>query len=252
MLAIERRKKILDILNTQSAVSVSSLSSVLNVTEETVRRDLEKLEKNEELIRTHGGAVAIDKNLSEFSYQRRKNAFINEKMALAKEAAKNINAWDRIFLDASTTTYYISKEIKNISNLTVITNSLRIIEELYNSNIKVIGVGGILSENKSFVGSIAEDNIDNNFFANKMFFSAKGFTDNGLILEGGEEECGIKKKMLKNSKTKYFLCDKSKFGKVGHIKLTDVENVDVLITDKTFTEDEKKFFEDKNIKLTVI
>lgn len=252
MLAIERHKKILDILNAQSAVSVSSLSTVLNVTEETVRRDLEKLEKNEELIRTHGGAVAIDKSLSELSYQRRKNAFINEKMALAKEAAKNINAWDTIFLDASTTTYYISKEIKNISNLTVITNSLCILDELYNSKVKVIGVGGLLSKNQSFVGSIAEDNIEKNFFANKMFFSAKGFTDTGLILEGCEEECGIKKKMLKNAKIKYFLCDKSKFGKVGHIKLTDVENVDEFITDKEFSTKEKEFFNEKNIKLTII
>lgn len=252
MLAIERHKKILDILNTQSAVSVSSLSVILNVTEETVRRDLEKLEKSEELIRTHGGAIAIDKNLSEFSYQRRKNAFINEKMALAKEAAKNIVAWDRIFLDASTTTYYISKEIKNISNLTVITNSLRVMEELYNSKVKVIGIGGILSENKSFVGSIAEDNIEKNFFANKVFFSAKGFTDTGLILEGGEEECGIKKKMLKNAKIKYFLCDKSKFDKVGHIKLTDIENINEFITDKSFSKSEKEFFKEKNIKLTII
>ena len=231
MFALERQNRILELLATDGAVWVSKLAVELNVTEETVRRDLEKLEKQESLRRTHGGAVPIDGTTYELSLEKRKHTNVEEKAQLAKIAAGYVVTGDTVFLDASTTTFYMAKELKSMSNITVITNSIRVIEELQGSDgIKVIAVGGIVSRNESFVGTMAEKCIEDNYFASKMFFSSKGVTASAGILESNEQECGIKKKMMKNAGSKYYICDKSKLGRVGFVKLSDFSDIDYFIT----------------------
>lgn len=238
MFAVERQKRILELLEENGAVWVGRLAEELNVTEETVRRDLEKLEAAEALVRTHGGAVPISENNQELSLDKRKKLNVEAKALLAKEAVKHIVSGDTVFLDASTTTYYIAKEIKNLKNVTVVTNSLRVVNELAgHKDIRVICVGGMAGANQSVVGSMAENNIRNNYFANKLFFSSRGINRSG-ILDSNEQECFIKINMLKNADKKYYVFDKSKYGKVGFVKLADFSEIDFVITEKN-TMDEK-------------
>lgn len=249
MFALERHKHILNSLKKDGAVWVSRLSAELDVTEETIRRDLEKLEKLEALIRTHGGAIPFDKSNNEMSLKNRKQLNTDAKEKLAKEAAKHIIPGDTVFLDASTTTFYIAKELKKIRNITVITNSIRIIDCLASlPNLKIIGVGGIVSDNQSFVGALAESSIINNYFANKIFFSSRGITENG-ILESNEKECAIKKCMMKNSSKKFYLCDKSKFNQVGFNKLAGFDEIDCIITEKEANQSFKNLFSENEIKV---
>ncbi len=233
MFALERQKKILEILEREGSVSVNKLSATFDVTEETVRRDLEKLEKQECLKRTHGGAVSVtDSSTHEASLEKRKLINVEAKQSIAKEAVKFVAEGDTIFLDASTTTFFMAREIKQLKNVTVITNSLRVVNELCGTEgIKVITVGGVASHNQSFVGSLAERSIEENFFVSKMFFSSKGITADGGVLESNEGECGIKKKMMKNAKLKIYLCDRSKMGSIGFVKLASFEDIDCIITD---------------------
>lgn len=232
MFAPERQKRILDILSAEGAVMVSRLSTELGVTEETVRRDLEKLEAKELLRRTHGGALPIDGGAYEYSLEKRKGLNVESKQALARKAVQYIASGDTIFLDASTTTFYLSKELKSMKNITVITNSIRVINELMGTEgIKVIAVGGIVSNNQSFVGAMTENYITDNYFADKMFFSSKGISETAGILESNEQECYIKQRMIKNSKTHYYLCDKSKIGRIGFVKLLTFDELEYLITD---------------------
>ncbi len=250
MFAVERQKYILEQLSQNGAVLVNKLSVELNVTEETVRRDLEKLEKQELLMRTHGGAIPVEENNIELSLEKRKNLNTDAKMKLAKEAVKYIAKGDTVFLDASTTTFYMAKEIKKLCSVTVVTNSIRVVNELSNSpDITVIAVGGIVSNNQSFVGSHAEDDIRNNFFANKMFFSSRGITINAEILESNERECGVKKNMLSNSSEKFYLFDKSKIGRIGFAKLASFSDIDFVITEKDSNEELKKLLNDNGVKV---
>ncbi len=231
MLALERQKKILELLNAEGSVMVSRLSAELGVTEETVRRDLEKLESKELLRRTHGGALPIDEGNYEFSLEKRKELNVETKQALARKAAQYIATGDTIFLDASTTTFYLAKEIKGMRNVTVITNSIRVINELSGiEGLKVITVGGIVSNNQSLVGAMTENYIKDNLFADKAFFSSKGISDNSIILESNEQECFIKQSMVKNSRVSFYLCDKTKIGKVGYMRITTFNDIDYLIT----------------------
>lgn len=253
MFALERQKKIIETLKTDGAVWVSKLSTELGVTEETVRRDLEKLEKQEMLLRTHGGAIPIEEGNYEMSLEKRKNLNADSKMRLAKETVRHIVAGDTIFLDASTTTFYIARELKAMKEITVITNSIRVINELAGvPDLKVIGVGGFVSNNQSFVGAQAQKAISENYFANKMFFSSRGLTVNAGILESNDQECEIKQYMLKNADKKYYLFDKSKIGRVGFAKLARFEDIDCFITEKGLDGEYEKVFKELDKKLIEI
>ncbi len=251
MFALERQKRIMELLVSEGAVSVSRLSTELSVTEETVRRDLEKLEKQGNLKRTHGGAVLSDENNTyEASLEKRKATNIEAKQNIAKLAAREVKEGDTIFLDASTTTFFMAKELKTMRNITVITNSLRVITELDGTEyVKVISVGGVLSNNQSFVGTLAENSIAENYVASKVFFSSKGITAEVGILESNEQECGIKKKMLKNAKYKYYLCDNSKIGGVGFVKLARLDEIDCLIIETEPEEELMQRLEELEVKV---
>ena len=251
MFALERQKMIIDLLNQTGAVSVSRLSEEMGVTEETVRRDLEKLEKQELLRRTHGGALPIVESSNELSLNKRKSTNVEEKMALAKIAANMVATGDTIFLDASTTTFYMAQEIKRMKQaVTVITNSLRVISELSDcESVKLIGIGGLVGSNQSFVGRFAENCIEKNYFANKMFFSGKGIVRNSGVLESNEQECAIKQQMMKNSTKHYFICDKSKIGRIGFIKLADIENLNGIITDAKIDKEWKAELDEAGVEL---
>ena len=119
-----------------------------------------------------------------------------------------------------------------MKNITVITNSIRVINELCGiEGIKVISVGGIVSNNQSLVGAMTENYIKENFFADKTFFSSKGIGNNAIILESNEQECFIKQSMVKNSRVSFYLCDKTKLGKVGYMRITSFNDIDYLLTD---------------------
>lgn len=237
MFALERQKRILELLEENGSVWVSRLSAELGVTEETVRRDLEKLEKQEALMRTHGGAVPVSQTSYELSFEKRKRTNVDVKQKLAKAAGAHVTAGDTIFLDASTTTFYMARELKGLRNLTVITNSVRVVNELAGcEGIKVIAAGGIVSDNHSYIGEIAVKTIEREYFAGKMFFSSKGVTASAGILESNEFECATKAAMLKNSQEVYYLCDSSKIGKVGFLKLAGFDRIDCFITDAELDE----------------
>ena len=250
MLPLERQNRIMELLSMEGAVSVSKLSAELDVTEETIRRDLEKLEKNESLRRTHGGAVPIDGTTFELSLEKRKHTNVEEKARLAKVAAGFVVSGDTIFLDASTTTFYMARELKKMNNITVITNSIRVINELDGEDgIKVIAIGGLLSRNQSLVGTMAEKSVSEDYFASKMFFSSKGVASQVGILDSNEQECGIKKEMMKNSQERFYLCDSSKLGKVGFVKLCGFEDINYFVTESKPEADLVSKLEENEVKL---
>lgn len=253
MFALERQNRIIEKLKANGSVFVSQLASELGVTEETVRRDLEKLEKKEALLRTHGGAVPISGTNYEYSLETRKNLNTEAKARLAVEAVKHILPGDTIFLDASTTTFYISKELKNLKNITIVTNSLRIINELAGlPDLKVIGVGGLVSNNQSFVGIGAQNEISEKYFADKMFFSSRGISEVAGILESNEQEYGVKQCMLKNAGTKYYVCDKSKHGRVGFERLARFSQIDYIISEGSLGAEFERKLADEGVELITV
>lgn len=248
MFALERQKHILEVLREEGSVSVNRLSKALSVTEETIRRDLEKLEKEDALMRTHGGAIPVDNQEMPLEKRKQTNTAIKEK--LARAAVKFILPGDTVFLDASTTTFFIARELKKMKKVTVVTNSLRILNELADvPDIKVISIGGLVSRNQSLVGSQAVNCIKENYYVNKMFFSSRGISINAGILESNEQECAIKQCMVANAKSKFYMFDRSKVGRIGLAKLAKFEEINHVIAEKNFSEELREKFNEYNIEI---
>lgn len=252
MSTINRRVKILDIINSEGQVSVSELSKKFNVSEVTIRNDLSHLEKKGLLIKTRGGGlktqrVGIDQQLNE-------KAKINskEKQAIGKKAAELINDNDVIIIDSGTTTVEIAKQISKIKNLTVITNALNIASQLIHDEIKVILLGGILrTSSLSLIGPIGENSIKN-FYSDKCFLGVDGIDSQSGIYTPNLEEAHLNRMMIEASKELIIVTDSSKFKRKSFAHIAPINKVNIVITDSRIPEDELKNLHSMGIKVIIV
>ncbi|WP_270942544.1 DeoR/GlpR family DNA-binding transcription regulator [Romboutsia lituseburensis] len=233
MLAQERYEYIIENLNRDCAVKVSKLIKELNVSIETIRRDLEHLEKEGILQRVYGGAVLKKVSVDKLSFEKREEEFKDEKFEIASIAIKYINEGQSIALNDSTTNVEIARQIKDkFKNITVITNSLIIATELANSKgINTILAGGVLNNKEyAFYGEFAK-NILKNFIVDRAFISVGGVSLNRGITDHDIHTVEIQKMLIEISKEAIVLADSSKIDSVSLTKISDIEDVNFIITD---------------------
>lgn len=249
MLAEERYGKILEILSNEKTVKSSYLIQLLNVSTETVRRDLESLEKNGLIKRVHGGAVLNNGSSLIPSFSTRNDMKNEEKDLLAKNAIPFISNGNSIALDNGTTTLHLATLIKgNYKDLTVITNSLLIANMLYEDpHINVILLGGIIdSKSHCMTGPLTEKNIEL-FHIDKAFISVTGISLNNGATDFEFNSIGIQKKLISRSNKIYLLADSSKFNTSSLLKICDLEDVDSIITDPNLSDAVYKEYSDAGI-----
>ncbi|WP_123054009.1 DeoR/GlpR family DNA-binding transcription regulator [Clostridium sp. JN-1] len=233
MLAEERKDTIIQMLEEEGSVKVSKLTKLFDVSIETIRRDLESLEKEGLLKRVYGGAVLKKNEVQKLNYINREKEFINEKREIAKIAIKYIEDGQSIALNDSTTNIEIARELKNnFKELTVITNSLMIANELDDAeSFTVILAGGILnSKERAFFGELPKKLLSN-FIADKAFISVGGVSLIRGITDFMPEEVQIEKGLIEISQETIILADSSKMDKISLIKLEDIHEVNLIITD---------------------
>lgn len=233
MLKTERENEIISILKKSNGfTSVKNLCARLYASESSIRRDLTNLENKGIIKRSYGGAELITNfsNVSAFSTRSHHN--ISAKKAIAKKAASLIKDGSVIFLDQSSTTFFLAAEILGKSSVTIVTNSIEIISLVSASNIKLISSGGMLSnDNRTcLVGSDAQ-RIFENTYADIMFFSTKSLSDDGSIWDITKAETEVRKPMLKNAEKRVYLCDSEKFGTHSPYKQCNLSDVDYLISE---------------------
>ncbi|MFD2706045.1 DeoR/GlpR family DNA-binding transcription regulator [Salibacterium lacus] len=226
----ERQREIVKMIDRNGAARVADLSSMFHVSEETIRRDFEKLEKDKLLRKIHGGALKVDQGVETPQLHRQsKNA--EEKQVIAKKAASFVENGDIIAVDASTTALMVVQHVKDKS-ITVITNSIGVTMELSTEDhIRVILIGGYLSKaSMSLVGNFAERVIED-YHVDKFFFSCLGVDIQRGVSEMHEDQALVKKQLISISENLYLLADSSKFGEKSLFRLCDVSILDYLITD---------------------
>jgi DeoR family transcriptional regulator, fructose operon transcriptional repressor len=252
MLAIERQKKIVDMVNLHSSVRVSELSDLFSVTEETIRRDLEKLENEKKLLRSHGGAVRIQSEEAEAHFSEREITNVHEKKAIALEAVKKVQEGDRLILDASTTAWYMAQILPDIQ-LTVITNAIKVAMELSRKEkINVISTGGTLQpKSLSFTGYLAESSLEQ-YHVNKVFLSCKGLHTEFGLSDSNESQALLKRKMLEITDQVYLMVDSSKIETRAFSSIGPLMPNYHLITDSHINEKFRNDLEERNIDLTIV
>jgi DeoR/GlpR family transcriptional regulator of sugar metabolism len=244
MLALERRNLILEKLQEEKRVVVSELSQMYRVSEETIRRDLDKLEKEGLAIKSYGGAVINEDFSIELPFNVRKNQNVAGKQRMAEIAASLINDGEQIFLDASTTAVFVAKALKEKENLTVITNSIEILLELSDvSGWNIISTGGVMKEGYlAFVGSRTEEVI-RSYFADKAILSCKSIHQEKGLMESREEIAFAKKNMISSARKKILVVDSTKFDQTAFSKGGDIREVDVVVTDAKPSDSWMEYFD---------
>lgn len=250
MLAIERRNMILARLQSEGKVIVADLSREFDVTEETIRRDLEKLDNEGLAKKTYGGAV-LNQNLNtDVPFNVRKRSNVELKQRIAEKIAALIQDGDFLMLDASTTAIHVAKSIKNRKNITLITNSVEILLELSDKEgWNVLSTGGVLKQGSlSLVGSSAERMI-RGYHVDLAVCSSKGIDLSMGVTESNEKDSEIKRAIFTSANHKVLAIDSTKFDRISFVRVYDLNDIDTIVTDAAPSERWIDYCRQNNIEL---
>lgn len=252
MLAHHRREKILELIREDGAAKVLDLARIFKVTEVTIRQDLEKLEKDDLIIREHGGAYLknIQDQVQTFSLAHQDHLLQKEKIARA--CMKYIEPGDTIILDSGSTTTEIAKLLRGFKGLTVITNALNIALMLgAEPGIEVIVTGGEFKPpTLSLTGQKAAD-FFKGLHVQKLFLATAGISLKAGLTYPSISDLVVKKAMIEAAETTYLVADSSKIGKASLASLGALSLIDTIITDAGIEMKQKKLFKDHEIELII-
>ena len=232
MLAEERRRKILQLMERDGRVVVKDLARRFSTSLVTIRKDLEYLQGRGHIERAHGGALPIDRAaLQDPTLREKERLHRKEKERIAAAAAHLVHPGQVIFLDSGTTTTAVARATKNIRDLTVITNAVNIAAELAGTSVEVILTGGALRPNSfSLVGPLAEESL-RFVTADLLFLAVDGFDLEYGLTTPNLLEAKVNRVMIANARRTIVVCDSSKFGRRSLSLIAPTSAVHETITD---------------------
>jgi DeoR family transcriptional regulator of aga operon len=248
----ERLEKIIALLEKEDRLVTKNLPEILNTTSVTIRKDIAILEQRGLLKRTHGGAIKPRKLFHGLALNEKEKLNLEEKIRIAKKAAKLISEGDTIILDSGSTTSFIAKEIKHMKGITVITNAINIVSILLNSDIDVILIGGLLlKETSTLVGPLADD-VLRKISADKLFIGVDGIDFEVGLTTPNILEANTSRVMMEMSGEIILVVDASKFGRRSLGVISKVSEVNSIITTKKLSENELKKFADYDVEVFIV
>lgn len=232
MLAIERHRRILDLVQTHGSIRTVEVAQSLEVTEETVRRDFEKLEAEGQLTRAHGGAVRVEANRRDLPLSSRETENVQEKRAIARAALPFIQPGDTILFDASSTVFELARILPDMAVI-VLTPALKVAVELtQHSSVQVVLIGGVVSRRSlSCQGPLADQALEC-YHVQKAFLSCRGVDAERGLSEANDEQARMKRRMIGLADHTYLMADHSKLGLKSSFFFAKPGEAGTLITDR--------------------
>ncbi|MBO4309306.1 MAG: DeoR/GlpR transcriptional regulator [Clostridia bacterium] len=245
MYKCEREDEILALLNNTEYATVEYLSRKMNISPSSIRRDLKNLEERGLVKRSYGGVKIAESSGRRIPFDLRSHENSMQKKQIAKAAASLVNEGDVVFLDGSSSAYFVAELLPSISGVTVITNNLDALSWLSNYDVKAYSTGGIISpENRSvLVGGYALDFL-RNLRADIVMISAQAVSSDGNFYDCYAEEVAVRNVMLANARRRVLLCDGSKLGKTSTFYQGNVSQLDYVVSER----DLSAFFDDPTPK----
>lgn len=251
MMKDERRSRIIDTLKQNRMIKVSDLMQEYDVSIETVRRDLEYLEKQGYLKRVYGGAVVHGLHGEEPSYENREVVNYEEKYAIGRKTAELINDGDTVFIEVGTTSREVATHLRSKRNLTVITNSLAVAQILLqNKSCRVIMLGGEFRHGEMATSGHMAANDLRQFYANKAIIGVGGISLASGVTDYNLPESGIRRIMMERSDTVIAVADYSKFGVTAMNHICPIKALDILVVD--WSVHQKTIMEYQNAGIEVV
>ena len=232
----DRRRMIIELVQESGSKTVAELCGLFNVSEMTIRRDLRDLDREGVIRRVHGGAVSSLGRSYEPPYIIRSTRNTETKRAIGRKAAELIVDGDSIALDVGTTILEIAQALHGKHNLTIITASLPIANEIVSnlsltSEVRLILTGGIVRSGElSMIGNIAAQTYDE-FHVDKAFIGVGGISLEDGLTEYNLEDAMVKKPLIQNAHQRIVAADSSKIGRTTFTSIAPLSMVDTLITD---------------------
>jgi DeoR/GlpR family transcriptional regulator of sugar metabolism len=228
---VARRQRILDLLRAQRSVSVSALEERFAISSMTARRDLAILARAGHARRTHGGAVLPDLASHEDAFRHRLELDVDEKTRMAQAVVATLEPGETLFIDSSTTAWYVAQEIANASMaLTILTNSLPVITLVSGSDaphLELVALGGSFRTlTHSFVGPDVVRAL-RGYRADRLVFAVKGITAEGDLTDAEPLEAEVKRGMMANAETVVLLATAHKFFDRGRTVVGSADDVDI-------------------------
>lgn len=252
----DRRRAIVELVQESGSKTVAELCDLFNVSEMTIRRDLRDLDREGVLRRVHGGAVSNLGRSFEPPYTIRSTHYAEIKQAIGCKAAELIVDGDSLALDVGTTTLEIARALQGKQNLTIITASLPIANQVVSnlsltSEVRLILTGGIVRSGElSMIGHIAAQSYAD-FHVDKAFIGVGGISVEDGLTEYNLEDAMVKKPLIQNARQRIVVADSSKIGRTTFTSIAPLSIVDVLITDSQISEQSLRSFEELGIEVLV-
>jgi DeoR/GlpR family transcriptional regulator of sugar metabolism len=249
---VERRQEIIDAVGKAGKLSVAQLSDHFDVSEVTIRQDLQELHDQGFLLRTRGGAVS-SKRMPEMSFDMRQQQNAAEKARIGHAAAALVSNGDTLFLDASTTAHAMIPLLKKFSELTVVTNSLKVALAFLDApQIQVTLPGGHLRRESISLVGLTDDSPMPPINIQTGFFGARGLTLEEGLTDVNMNEVALKRRIIQSCRQVVALVGSHKWGKVAAYTFARLPQIDMIITDPNASKDLVKGFKDNNIEIKVV
>jgi DeoR family transcriptional regulator of aga operon len=253
MLIDERRQHILELIQNHGRALVSDLSEQLNISQITIRKDLDYLQSKGVIQRSHGGALRVPSSaLIDPTLQEKRKHNLREKERIAVAASKMVEEGQCVILDSGTTTTAVAERLKRFKQLTVITNAVNIAAELAGTDFEVILVGGTMRKNSfSLVGPLAEDNLEE-MHADILFLGVDGFDLEVGITTPNLLESRVNRAMVKAARHVVAVCDSSKFSRRSLSRIVPPGAVHQVITDQNLPREIEEALRAMGIAVTLV
>lgn len=249
----ERRNKIVEILNSQSKVRVNQLSKLFGISEVTIRSDLAKLESMGMLERVHGGAVSVYRPYYRMSVSERMKTNADEKRSIAILVSSMLVDDDTVMISSGTTTLYVLEELKNLKNLTIVTNAVYFSQEPANlKNSNIILLGGILDLKDQLTYGDDVINQLKRYKADKLILSADGVDSKDGISTYHYLESEINRQMITRAKKTIVVADYTKIGRTSFSHISHLEDIDILVTNKNADKEEIQEIRDRGVEVRLV
>jgi len=249
----ERRRAILEMMHRDGRVLVKDLARHFRISQITIRKDLEFLDGQGVIQRTHGGALPVKAGaLLDPTLREKEKLHRKEKSLIAHAAVKLVEEGQSVVLDSGTTTTAIARNLKDMARLTVITNAINIAAELAGTHIEVILTGGMLRKNSfSLVGPLAEQTL-RKLSADILFLGVDGFDTKAGLFTPNLLESEVNRAMVEIARRTVAVCDSSKFGRRSLCNIMPVTLVHEVITDRQIPKADLRALKDAGVKVTLV